>query len=236
MFKRLAPVIELPENQSECSSPMHKRSQTQLKSRAIISPLSSNSQVWQLIQSRRILDKKIRCMHSGVKSVRENSFSAASSVLDSPCNKSSFEMKTTQNFDKKKVSLQITNRLRRENNKENREKVAEKVTKARESIRLQSALDMEYIKKREEILIQQKKEKVSSIKSSLKNTSHKRAVSNNTVRRKPVLNDTKVVKRVIETKTQAVSRGTPRISTQSSEKKISNRSYSMIISPKSSRF
>ena len=45
MFKRLAPVIELPESRSESSSPAHKRSQTQHRARVSSSPQNSDSQV-----------------------------------------------------------------------------------------------------------------------------------------------------------------------------------------------
>ena len=65
MFKRLAPVIELSESCSESSSPAHKRSQTQHKTR-FVSPMHSDVQVWQIIQSRRNLDKKMRLVKSRV--------------------------------------------------------------------------------------------------------------------------------------------------------------------------
>ncbi|OMJ88003.1 hypothetical protein SteCoe_10159 [Stentor coeruleus] len=186
MFKRLAPVIELPESRSDSTSPVHKRSQTQHKSRFPSSPCNVNTQVWMIIQSRRNLDKKIRCMQSRVKSSREKQIPISGTINESPCNKSTKELQEGKNdlsiLGKKRSELQNSNRLKKDKNNEIKEKISEKALKARNDIKMQSALDLEYIKKREEIIFQQKKEKVNSIKNSFKNAKHKRAISNQALR------------------------------------------------------
>ncbi|OMJ91393.1 hypothetical protein SteCoe_6077 [Stentor coeruleus] len=186
MFKKLAPVIELPESRSGSSSPVHKRSKTQPKTRCPSSPADSTSQVWMIIQSRRDLDKKMRTMHKNVKSTKEKPRPNSRSKLESPCNKSMKEPHDWKNdsfsIDKKKIELKNSIKLRKEKSKEIKEKIAVKAFKARYDIKLQSALDLEFIKKRDELLYQQKKEKVNSIKNDLKNAKHKRAVSNQALR------------------------------------------------------
>lgn len=186
MFKKLAPVIELPESRSGSTSPVHKRSRTQPKTRCPSSPADSTSQVWMIIQSRRNLDKKMRTMHNKVKSSKERPRPNSRSKLESPCNKSMKEPHDWKNdsfsIDKKKIELKKSIKLHKEKSKEIKEKVAIKACKARYDIKLQSALDLEFIKKRDELLYQQKKDKVNSIKNELKNAKHKRTVSNQALR------------------------------------------------------
>ena len=187
MFKRLAPVLEISESRSESESPAHKRSYTQLRSRLPGSPQNSDVQVWNIIQSRRNLDKKIRGICSrGQKRSGEREKGSKSGTIESPCNKSlgeNVEAKwKNSSFEQKKGQVQMQNRLRKNKSNENREKHAERASKARADVKLQSALDSEFIKRREEIIYQQKKEKVDSIKNSLKNSKHKRGSSSNALK------------------------------------------------------
>ena len=184
MFKRLAPVLEISESRSDSESPAHKRSQTQHRSRLPGSPQNSDAHVWNIIQSRRNLDKKIRTIHSrGKKRSSDNARTANSGTLESPCNKSLVENSETKwknsSCEQRKEQGQAQNRLKKNKSYENREKVAERASKARADVKLQSALDLEFIKKREEFIYQQKKEKVNSIKNSLKTQKHKRGFSSN---------------------------------------------------------
>ena len=133
-----------------------------------------------IIQSRRNLDKKMRKMSSRIKQKpRDHSRSKVCKTIESPCNRSASEGLDSKSgkFEKKKI-LQLQNRAHKEKNKENKEKIMERATKARSDIKLQSALDQVYIKKREEIIFQQKREKVNTIKNSLLSAKHKRATTN----------------------------------------------------------
>lgn len=178
MFKRLAPVLELPESRSESESPEHKRSQTQHRSRVPNSPQNSDLQVWMIIQSRRNLDKKIRTIHRKNKKDKENCIrSTVCNTAESPCNKS-FDGKGFKS-EREKVNVQ---RVRKGKSTENKEKMIEKTQRARIEVKMQSALDLEYVKKRDEYLIQQKKEKVNLIKNSLKHLKHKRTASSNALK------------------------------------------------------
>lgn len=255
MFKRLAPVIELPESRSDSTSPVHKRSQTQHKSRFPSSPSSANTQVWMIIQSRRNLDKKIRGMQSRVKSSREKPRPSPGTMLESPCNKSVKELQEGKsdlnNLGKKMSELQNSNRLKKDKNKEIKEKISEKALKARNDIKMQSALDLEYIKKREEIIFQQKKEKVNSIKNSFKNAKHKRAASNQALREISSADYLNKLQKLIESnknhenahktleKTEEPSLSKIKSSSDLKEnisKSMPERSYSEIMSPRRNKF
>ena len=165
MFKRLAPVIELCESGSESPSPTHKRSQTQHKPRFSASPSSnSNTQVWQIIQSRRNLDKKIRLVKSRVLSSLEKPRGTSN---ESP------RSTTCSGLPNKNIGPQSKQRLNLGKNKENKEKILKKAEQARMEVKLQYAIDSEFIKKRNEVIAQQKRDKVTSIRSSV----HKRVAS-----------------------------------------------------------
>lgn len=158
MFKRLAPVIELSESCSESPSPTHKRSQTQHKARFLPSPSNSNTQVWQIIQSRRNLDKKMRLVKSRViSSVDKPRGSSHESPRNSTCT----------GLPNKTIISQSKQRLSIEKNKENKEKVVKKAEQARMEVKLQYAIDSEFIKKRNEVIAQQKREKVNSIRNGV---------------------------------------------------------------------
>ena len=108
-----------------------------------------------IIQSRRNLDKKMRKMSSRIKQKpRDHSRSKVCKTIESPCNRSASEGLDSKSgkFEKKKI-LQLQNRAHK-------------------------ALDQVYIKKREEIIFQQKREKVNTIKNSLLSAKHKRATTN----------------------------------------------------------
>lgn len=162
MFKRLAPVIELSESCSESPSPTHKRSQTQHKTRFLSSPSNSNTQVWQIIQSRRNLDKKMRLVKTRIVSSVE-------------------KVRGTGGIEggvKKMSCLQSKERVHAERNKENRERIVKKAEQARMEVKLQYAIDLEFIRKRNEIIAQQKREKVNSIRMAV----HKRGGSGRVLR------------------------------------------------------
>jgi hypothetical protein len=227
MFKRLAPVIELSESCSESNSPAHKRSQTQHKTR-FVSPSHSDMQVWQIIQSRRNLDKKIRLVKSrvviSVEKNRKNCISPTDSTFSSSVEK------------KKVISKGKIGKDFKENreNKENKEKIAKKVEQARNEVKLQYAIDLEFIKKRNEIIFQQKREKVLGIKNSLAAGKHKRTTSGqvlrevssseNVVRNR---NSKKILNQTVVTKVRSHSMlcGIP-------QSRNSNRSLSVLVSPR----
>ena len=139
-----------------------------------------------IIQSRRNLDKKIRKIQSRVKQRSKDNEKGGISTLESPCNKSLSDIREGKNrylaIEKKKNSVVLQTRLKKEKNNENKEKVNERASKARADIKMQSAIDALYIKKREEVLLEQKKERVSHIKNSLKNIKHKRNSSNSALK------------------------------------------------------
>ena len=107
---------------------------------------------------------------------KENKNKPINNTIESPCNKSLSDLKSI-GIDKKN-NFEGLNRQKREKNTENKEKLIEKIYKARIDVKMQSAIDMLYIKKREEILLEQKKERVNHIKNSIKGINHKRAISN----------------------------------------------------------
>ncbi|OMJ85115.1 hypothetical protein SteCoe_13643 [Stentor coeruleus] len=255
MFKRLAPVIELPESRSDSASPVHKRSQTMHKSRIPTSPEDASSQVWMIIQSRRNLDKKIRNIQRKSKGSREKTRPSPGPTIESPRDKSIKDVYDVKNnsftLNKKRNELQNMNRLKKERNKEIKDKITEKTLKARNDIKQQSLLDLEYIKKREEIISQQKKDKVNSIKNSLNNAKHKRVISNKVLKEinsidyqnklKKVSEFNKIAENSLKILEQKQDIILERINSCSELKEnisrvMPERSYSSILSPRRSKF
>lgn len=255
MFKRLAPVIELPESRSDSTSPVHKRSQTMHKSRVLASPADASTQVWMIIQSRRNLDKKIRDIQRKSKASKEKTRPSPGPTMESPCNKSAKELYDTKNnsfsLDKKRNELQNMNRLKKERNKEIKDKITEKALKAKNDVKQQSLLDLEYIKKREEMIFQQKKDKVNSIKNSLNTAKHKRAISNKALREisttdyqnklKKIAEFNKIAENSLKILEQKQELILERINSSSDLKEnisrvMTERSYSSILSPRRSKF
>lgn len=195
MSKRLPPVLELPETCSESSSPGHKRSKTQQKSRTCTFHLTSDNQVWQIIQSRRNLDKKIknfapRGQSANTKKPTKKSTSAAESPSHKLFNSSKL-FKT--NLVKKKLEIVKKKRENIEKNKENREKIQEKAQKSRIEVKTQYAQDLEFIKKRNEAIIKEKQQKASMIKAACKEALEKRKTSSSALKE---LNYTEYLNRI----------------------------------------
>jgi hypothetical protein len=158
MSKRLPAVLELPESCSESSSPGHKRSRTQQRSRPNPSQLTSDEQVWQIIQSRRNIDRKVRKVQSRIKTTRDSSFKPVSTIespLPSTLSNSELFKKA---LDKKKLEIKRQKEQNKEKNKENKEKIHEKGKIARMKIKKQYVLDLEFIKKRDVEIQERKKE------------------------------------------------------------------------------
>jgi hypothetical protein len=233
MFKRLAPVIELPDSRSQSSSPIHKRSQTQHKARSSNSPQISDSQIWSIIQSRRNLDKKMRRMDSRIKKPNKNP-GCPSSPLSFDDSQEIISPRTTLNS---KSSL---SKIKKEINKENREKLVERIHKARDDIKLQSALDQMFIKKRDEFLHNKKKQQVNSIKNSLQSAKHKRAATNLTLKElsstdydakiqriAEINKSSEISLKILEEKLKCSSD-----SRENTQKYMSKRVYSALISPR----
>ena len=178
MSKRLPAVLELPESCSESSSPGHKRSRTQQKSRNCAMNLTSDEQVWRIIQSRRNLDKKILKVKSRIKTARDPKFKLVASPSQSP----NFSLiSNTEIFkkalDKKKLEIKQQKEKSQEKNKENRERIKAKGKIARLEVRSQYATDLEWIKKRDEEIQIKKKEAAKRIKMETKIALEKRRTS-----------------------------------------------------------
>ena len=195
MSKRLPPVLELPETCSESSSPGHKRSRTQQKSRTCTFHLTSDNQVWQIIQSRRNLDKKIKNLPPRGQSAKTKTATKQSlSAAESPSNKSFSSSKLFKtNLVKKKLEIIKKKRENIEKNKENREKIQEKAQRSRIEIKTQYAQDLEYIKKRNETIIKEKQQKASMIKAACREALEKRKSSSSALKE---LNYTEYLSRI----------------------------------------
>ena len=221
MFKRLAPVIELSESCSESSSPAHKRSQTQHKTR-FVSPMHSDVQVWQIIQSRRNLDKKMRLVKSRVISDhnRKNCRSPPESGNANLANEK-----------KKSICGKVIGKDKE--NRDRKEMIAKKVEKARIEVKLQYAIDLEFIKKRNEIIFLKKREKVLGIKSSLAAGKHKRTVSGQALRE--ISSSGNISKNKIENRrklNQTLGVSDRNLLVKDREAKRNNRSLSVLVSPR----
>lgn len=181
MSKRLPAVLELPESCSESSSPGHKRSRTQQKSRNCA--LVSNEQVWQIIQSRRNLDKKVRKVQSRIKTSQDSKSIPVLTPSQSPTFTSISSSEIFKKIlDKKKIEIKRQREISQEKNKENREKIREKGKNARLEVKSQGAIDLEWIKKRDEEIRIRKQEIVKRVKMETKTALEKRKVCSRTFR------------------------------------------------------
>ena len=183
MSKRLPAVLELPESSSESSSPGHKRSRTQQKSRNCTVHLTSNEQVWQIIQSRRNLDKKVRKVQSRIKTSQDPKSIQVPGPSQSPTFTSVSSAEIFKKIlDKKKIEIKRQREMSQEKNKENREKIQEKGKNARLEVKSQCVIDLEWIKKRDEDIQIRKREIVKKIKMETKTALEKRKVNSRTFR------------------------------------------------------
>lgn len=140
--------------------------------------LTSDEQVWRIIQSRRNLDKKILKVKSRIKTTRDSKFKLVTSPSTSP-NFSSISNPEIfkKALDKKKLEIKRQKEKSQEKNKENREKIREKGKIARLEVKSQYAIDLEWIKKRDEEIQIKKREAVNKIKMETKSALEKRKIN-----------------------------------------------------------
>ena len=84
--------------------------------------LTSDEQVWRIIQSRRNLDKKVRKVQSRIKTSRDISFKPVITTSQSPTYTSISSSEIFKKaLDKKKLEIKRQKEKSQEKNKENRE-------------------------------------------------------------------------------------------------------------------